>query len=241
MTDAFVAAFSPGGTNLVYSTYLGGDNNDQGTAIAVDSAGEAVVTGFTGSSYNPFGKFPVTLGAYQTVFSDGSVDAFVTKLSSSGTALVFSTYLGGYSNDYANAIALDLTGAIYVTGYTQSFNFPVAGGGTPYVGGNEVFVTKLNSDGRGLAYSTLLPGGGNDDAYGIAVDSTGAAVVAGYTNSSNFPTTACAYQTTPHGGQSGFITQLTAGGPGLAYSTFSAVTDTIRSVRSRSIPPAPFM
>ncbi|MGA7237318.1 MAG: Ig-like domain-containing protein [Bryobacteraceae bacterium] len=232
MTDAFVAAFSPDGTGLPYSTYLGGDNNDQGTAIAVDSAGEAVVTGFTGSSYNPSGKFPVTLGAYQTVFSDGSVDVFITKLNAIGSALVFSTYLGGYSNDYANAIALDLTGAIYVTGYTQSFNFPVAGGGTPYVGGNEVFVTKLNSDGRGLAYSTLLPGGGNDDAYGIAVDSTGAAVVAGYTNSSNFPTTNCAFQTTPHGGQSGFITQLTAGGPGLAYSTFLGGNgyDTIRAI-----------
>ncbi len=232
MTDAFVASFSNSGTSLVYSTFLGGDNNDQGAAIAVDSSGVAVVTGFTASSFNSSGKFPVTLGAYQTLFFDGLVDAFVTKLNSSGSALIYSTYLGGFGNDYGTAIALDASGAAYVTGYTQSNNFPVAGGGTPYTGGYDVFVTKLNSDGRGLAYSTLLPGGGNDTAYGIAVDSTGAAVVAGYTNSSNFPITDCAYQTTPRGGQAGFITKLSPGGPGVTYSTLfgGSGNDTIRAI-----------
>ena len=232
MTDVFVAAFSPDGTSLVYSTYLGGDNDDQGNGIAVDIFGSAYVTGFTASSLNPSGKFPVTAGAYQTTFSDGLVDAFVTKLNPFGTALVYSTYLGGFNNDVGTAIALDVSGSAYVTGYTRSFNFPVAGGGTPYTNGTEVFVTKLNLNGSLLGYSTVLQGGGNDAAYGIAVDPTGAAVVVGSSISFNFPITDCAYQTTPHGGQSGFITELTPAGNGVAYSTFLGGSgyDTIRAI-----------
>src|SRR5437660_12099220 len=170
---------------LVYSTLLGGSNDDRGFGIAVDAAGDGYVTGGTGSS-----DFPTTAGAFQTTLGGGS-DAFVTKLDPTGTALVYSTYLGGSSGDFANGIAVDATGSAYVTGSTLSADFPTTPGAaqTTFGGGLvDAFVTKLNPTASALCYSTYLGGNSFDHGIGIAVDAAGNAYVTGDTASTNFPT-----------------------------------------------------
>ena len=180
--DAFVAKLNPTGSALVYSTYLGGSGGEKGSGIAVDSAGNAYVTGLTGSF-----DFP-TAGPFQAVLS-GSEDAFVTKLNPTGSALVYSTYLGGSSNEGGNGIAVDFSGNAYVTGQTTSTNFPTANPLQPSAGGEQdAFVAKLNPSGSALVYSTYLGGSGGETGNGIAVDSTGNAYVTGNTTSTNFPT-----------------------------------------------------
>ncbi|HXM94206.1 MAG TPA: SBBP repeat-containing protein [Candidatus Dormibacteraeota bacterium] len=193
---AFVTKLNPTGTApLVYSTYLGGNSTDVGQGIAVDAAGNAYVTGVTCST-----NFPTTPGAFQTAnASGGCTDAFVTKLNPVGSApLVYSTYLGGFSADYGQGIVVDSTGSAYVTGYTNSSNFPTTLGAFQAAnqGGFDAFVTALNPLGTApLVYSTYLGGSNLDYGQGIAVDSTGSAYVTGYTDSSNFPTTPGAFQT----------------------------------------------
>jgi hypothetical protein len=189
--DAFVTKLNATGTALVYSTYLGGSNIDAGLGIAVDSAGNAYVTGFTGSF-----NFPTTPGAFQTA-SGGGCDAFVTKLNATGTALAYSTYLGGGGSDEGCGIAVDSAGNAYVTGFTYSTNFPTTPGAfqTASGGAADAFVTKVNATGTALVYSTFLGGSSLDQGSGIAVDSAGNAYVTGSTGSSNFPTTPGAFQT----------------------------------------------
>src|SRR5205814_8754446 len=121
--DAFVTKLNPTGSALVYSTYLGGSSSDAGSGIAVDAAGNAYVTGGTGST-----DFPTTIGAFQTTKGGGFRDAFVTKLNPTGSALVYSTYLGGSGDDYGYGIALDALGNAYVTGGTGSTDFPTTPG-----------------------------------------------------------------------------------------------------------------
>jgi hypothetical protein len=216
--DAFVAKVSATGSSLVYSTYLGGAGDENGSGIAIDSSGCAYVTGYTMSS-----NFPITSGAYRTTYV-GNQDAFVTKLSSSGTTLVYSTYLGGSAADSGQGIAVDAVNCAYVTGYTESANFPTTGGAfkTAYAGGgSDAFVTKLNSSGSALVYSTYLGGASQDEAHGIAVDLTGCAYVTGATSSTNFPTTTGAYQTAYGGGSSdAFVTRLNQAGTSAIYSTY---------------------
>lgn len=194
--DAFITKFAPDGASLVYSTFLGGWGREQGQGIAVDTNGNAYVTGLTESLDNPFTKayegFPVTAGAFQ---SNGSYDAFVTKLNPQGSALVYSTYLGGSAGvDRAWAIALDDAGNSYVTGDTTSSNFPTANAFQPTYGGglSDAFVTKLNAAGSGLVYSTFLGGSLFDEGRGIAVNGSGDAFVTGDTSSSDFPTASAA-------------------------------------------------
>ena len=153
--DAFVTKLNPTGTALVYSTYLGGTSDDYGYGIAVDTAGNAYVTGYTAST-----NFPTTPGAFQTTYGGGSDDAFVTKLNPTGTALVYSTYLGGTDSDGGYGIAVDSAGNAYVTGYTASTNFPTTPGAfqTTFGGNGDAFVTKLNPTGTALVYSTYLGG-----------------------------------------------------------------------------------
>src|SRR5437588_748149 len=188
--DAFVAKINPSGSALVYSTYLGGNANDYGYAIAVDGSGNAYVTGSTTSP-----DFPTTAGAFQTTPS-GNNDAFVAKINPSGSALVYSTYLGGNANDYGYGIAVDGSGNAYVTGSTTSPDFPTTAGAfqTTPSGNNDAFVAKINPSGSALVYSTSLPGNPNADRYGIAVDGSGNAYVTGSTTSPDFPTTAGAFQ-----------------------------------------------
>lgn len=180
-TDVFLAKFSPTGS-LLYSSYLGGTGQDRGNGIAVDGSGNVYLTGGTGSS-----DFP-TANAFQARFGGAILDAFVAKLNASGSALLYSTYLGGTGVDEGSQIALDSSGNAYVTGYTGSSNFPVARSLQPALGGSlDAFVTKLSASGSAVVYSTFLGGSGTDRAYGIAVDSAGAAYVVGDTTSEDFP------------------------------------------------------
>jgi hypothetical protein len=288
--DAFVTKLSPTGSALLYSTFLGGDNDDEGLGIAVDSAGNAYVTGFTlsknfpttsgafqrecklastgaclstfvtklnstGSSalYSTFlnggntnllvgfggiavnqagnafvtgvtaaNDFPTTAGSAQPVFG-GIEDAFVTELSSSGSHLVYSTFLGGADVDQARAIALDSTGNAYVTGFTFSTNYPVKNAFQPhcaFVNGrcSNAFVTKLNPTGSALLYSTYL-GRGDDFATGVAVMPNGQATVAGITRAESFPTTQTAFQRLLRGQLGGFVTRFDPAGK-LIYSSY---------------------
>ncbi len=209
---------------LSYSTYLGGSNNDIGGGIAVNVAGNAYIVGSTLGL-----DFPTTAGALQTKASENSL-AFITKLDFSGSALVYSTYLGGTHGDAAGAIALDTSGNAYVTGSTQSPDFPTTPGAfqTALLSTFGSFITKLNPTGSGLLYSTFLSQG---TTAGIAVDGYGNAYVTGTTDSADFPITQGAYQTTPNYGGQGrvqdtFISKLNAAGSALVYSTYLGATDT---------------
>ncbi|HUO03725.1 MAG TPA: SBBP repeat-containing protein [Candidatus Binataceae bacterium] len=228
--DAFITKINAGGSGLVYSTYLGGQNGGaSGAAIAIDSAGFAYVTGATSDL-----DFPVTVGAFQPDLA-GIGNVFVTKLSGDGSALVYSTYLGGNSTagesgDYGTGIAVDSGGFAYVTGSTGSLDFPITAGAyqTVLATGDAAFVTKFNPAGTALVYSTYLGGSGDDPldgdaAYGIAIDSSGAAYIAGQTHSALFPITADAFQwtykaTIPFG--NAFAAKFTPDGSGLEYSTY---------------------
>ncbi|MBD1208970.1 MAG: VCBS repeat-containing protein, partial [Ignavibacteria bacterium] len=212
--DAFVTRLNAAGTALVYSTYLGGAGADQGFGIALDAGGNAYAIGQASAG------FPTTVGAYQTVVG-GATDAFVTKLSPTGTA-VYSTFLGGTGSENSFAIAVDASGNAYVTGNAVA-GFPTTGGAYQTVfgtGARDAFVTKLNAAGSALVYSTYLGGAGDERGYGIAVDASGNAHIAGYTTGS-FPTTGGVFQTTFGGGaRDGYVTKLDAAGSALLYSTY---------------------
>jgi Bacterial Ig-like domain (group 3)/Beta-propeller repeat len=209
-SGGFVSEFNATGSALVYSTYLKGGG---ASGIAVDGADNAYVTGGAGAG------FTVTPGAFQTTYG-GSDDAFVAKLNSVGSALIYSTYLGGSSNDSGNGIAVDGGGDAYVTGFTQSNNFPTMNALQPaYGGGGDAFVAEINPAGSALVYSTYLGGSNYDDGNGIAIDSLGNTYVNGYTTSTNFPT---ADPLQPRQGGSGdaFVTKVNTPGSALAYSTY---------------------
>ncbi len=240
---------------LAYSTYLGGTGGDTGNAIAVDSAGDAYVVGGTQSA-----DFPVTSGALQKVnngkhFNNGFYlnNVFITKFNSKGSALVYSTYLGGttqdeapgtYAGDVATGIAIDAAGDAYVTGYTSAYNFPVTSnayqkvnkasmpGGSGEVG-NNAFASKLNPTGSALIYSTYFGGSGGfsengnefygETPAGIAIDAAGNAYVAGSTGSPDLPITSNAFQKVNNAGSGAFnffITKFNSTGSGLIYSTY---------------------
>jgi hypothetical protein len=213
--DAFVTKFNAAGSALVYSTYLGGIGQEHGESIAVDSAGNAYVTGATFSA-----NFP-TANAIQST-PGGDSDAFVTKFNAAGSALIYSTYLGGSHIDLSESIAVDSTGNAYVTGTTHSTNFPTANafqGATAGMG--DIFVTKLNATGSALAYSTYLGGTEHDGGWGIAVDAAGNAYVTGTTISTNFPTVNSFQSTTGSAGlEDVFVTKFNAAGSALVYSTY---------------------
>ena len=213
---------NPTGSGLVYSTYLGGSADDRGDGIAIDTAGNAYMTGSTSST-----NFPTTPGAFKTTFGGGvdeffPHDAFVTKLNPTGSGLVYSTYLGGSGDDSGLGIAVDPAGNAYVTGDTDSADFPttLAAFQPALDGPCDAFVTKLNLTGSGLVYSTYLGGSGCEGGGGIAVDAAGQPYVTGQTDSTNFPTTPGAFQTANAGSADAFVTKLNPTGSGLVYSTY---------------------
>ncbi len=212
--DAFVTKLSPDGSALLYSTFLGGGDQDLGAGIAVDAAGNAYVTGRT------LGDFPTTVGAFQPNSNDDQ-DAFVTKLNSTGSALLYSTYLSGDHRDRGTGIAVDSSGNAYVSGETQSPDFPTTSGAFDTTqNGNrdwDAFVTKLNPAGSALLYSTYLGGTYDDRGTGIVVDPSGNAYVTGLTGSTDFPTTAGAFDTSCNA--DAFVTKLNPAGSALLYST----------------------
>ncbi len=226
--DVFVAKVNPAGSALVYSTYLGGSSDDDGVGIAVDSTGNAYVTGFTAST-----DFPM-MNPLQSNPSVNGYDAFVAKLDPTGSALVYSTYLGGSVDNGGSGIAVDSLGNAYVTGRTNSTDFPITPGAfqTNLGGAYDAFVTKINAAGSALVYSSYLGGSSDDNDYdyldyggggGIAVDSTGNAYVVGQTYSTDFPTTPGAFQTvcdnSCYGGYA-FVAKINPTGSALVYSTY---------------------
>ncbi len=208
--DAFVTKLDSSGSSLVYSTYLGGNSDDEGWGIAVEADGQVSVTGYT-MSYD----FPIE-NAYQA--NQGGGDAFVTRLSSSGDSLIFSTYLGGDSDDEGSGIAVAEDGRAYVTGYTLSSDFPTENPYQTNQGDYDVFVTALNNSGDSLIYSTYLGGSGEDYGQSIAVNQNGQAFLTGTTASSDFPTRN-PYQT-DQGEYDAFIATLSAAGDSLIYGTY---------------------
>ena len=228
-SDAFITKIAFAGNALVYSTYLGGSSNDGANAIAVDAGGNAYVAGTTASN-----NFPVLI-PFQTTLAGGS-DAFITKIAFAGNALVYSTYLGGSSNDGAYAIAVDTYGSAYVAGATSSANFPIVNFIEPYAGGSDAFVARITPAGDSLVYSTYLGGASNDSAGAIAVDSFGDVYVAGYTLStaSTFPVIN-AFQPVNAGGSDAFIAKIDSSLNtfGLTVTKTGTGTGTVTSSPSR--------
>ena len=219
--DAFVTKINAAGSSVVYSTYLGGDRDDRGWAVAVDGAGEAFVTGET-KSFNvancvPSSGFPTKTPVQAAGAGPcGRRDGFVTKLNSAGAALVFSTYLGGAGDDWGYAIAVDAAGEAFVTGTTESTNFPVFAAFQPsFRGTRDAFVTKFSAAGTALVYSTYLGGSGADGGVGIAVSPPGNAFVTGYTGSGDFPTVPGVTV-----GSGTFVAEINLAGTGLFDSGF---------------------
>jgi hypothetical protein len=242
-TNAFVTKFNAAGSALVYSTYLGGSGLDAAKGIAVDSAGNAYVTGSTTSADFPTAA-PFQATNRATAPASFPSNAFVTKLDSTGTALVYSTYLGGSgptggesTSDGAAAIAVDSAGNAYVAGQTASSDFPTLNPfqATNHTGGSAIgsnaFVTKLNASGSALVYSTYLGGSFSDGASAIAVDSAGSVYVAGSAASTDFPTAVPLQATNKAAGEglppqglghfpTTFLTKFNATGSALVYSTY---------------------
>jgi hypothetical protein len=224
--DLFVAKLNGTGTGLIYSTYLGGRGENYGLAVAVNSSGNAFVTGFTNAP-----DFP-TASPLQAA-NAGGYDAFLTELDPAGSALVYSTYLGGSGDDYGYGLAVDAQGNAYATGFTTSWNFPTTAGAFQTVfrdGAYDAFVMKLEASGAALVYSTYLGGSGEEQGRGIAVDTAGSAYVTGQTNSPDFPAVN-AFQAnlgvgacSPPGGTiacfDAFVAKLDASGSSLRYSTY---------------------
>jgi outer membrane protein assembly factor BamB/plastocyanin len=200
---------------LSYSTYLGGSLDDIPVGIAVDDQGEAFVAGLTDST-----NFPTASQGLQ-----GGYDVFVTKLNPAGSATVYSTYIGGSKDDNGEAIVVDASGQAYITGVTDSTNFPTTSGAfqPAFTGGAwDVFVSRLSAAGDSLGYSTYLGGGKDDEGFGITLDATGAyPIVTGTTSSAAFPVTAGAFHRTNAGGYDAFVTKVNPNpNQALAYSTY---------------------
>ena len=219
--DAFISKFDRSGTQLIYSTYLGGSAYENANALVLDAHANVYLTGETRSA-----DFPLVNPLIAT--QPGNYDAFVTALDRSGSRLIFSTYLGGKGNDFPRAIALDRRGDIYVAGSTQSLDFPTTPGAlqtacatlpvAPFCSG-DAFVTKIDRLGSRLLYSTYLGGSRSDGASGLVVDFRGHAYIAGGTSSGDFPTLA-PYSAALNGLSDAFLAELNADGSGLVFSTF---------------------
>ena len=214
--DAFVSKFSSSGNSLIYSTFLGGSDVEDGSGIVIDGLGCAYVTGYTGSS-----DFP-TQDALDSSHN-GSWDAFVSKLSPMGNVLLYSTFLGGLQDDHGHGIALDDSGSIYVTGFTESSDFPVHNAFDATINdSSDVFLTKLAASGDSLVYSTFV-GGSSKDVYwiggSIEVDDSGCAYLTGGTRSPDFPTQD-AYDASYSDSTDVFLIKFSATGESLIYSTF---------------------
>jgi len=218
-SDAFVAKIFPTGAGLVYSAFLGGGFDDIARGIAVDAAGAVYLTGSTRSENFPW------MGPLDPSHNGGLWDGFLLKIDPAGSSLVYSGFLGGSGLDYGQSVAVDAPGAAYVTGWTNSSDFPTAGSLDPiHNGGWDGFVLKVDPNGSSFLYSGFLGGSDVDYGHGIAVDASGAAYVTGTTRSSDFPTVGDLGPTL-RGGADAFVSKVSPLGDGLVYSgTFGAAT-----------------
>lgn len=226
--DVFVSKLNSTGTTLLYSTFIGGSQGEVAEKIVVNNAGNVYLTGGTKSS-----DFPVTAGAYDNTYNGhGSAswiwgDVFILQLNATGSALVFSTFVGGNFDDAGRALYVDANGDIYCAGAARS-NFPVTAGAfdTVYSSGPyDGFILKMNATATTLIYCTYYGGSGNDTANGITVDDLGNAYVIGNTHSTDFPTTAGAFDTSFNGVYDGYVLKINPTGTGLVYSTFIGGTN----------------
>jgi hypothetical protein len=222
-SDAFVSRVSASGAALLSSTYLGGANGDAAESVVLDATGAAWIAGRTRST-----DFPATPGALDTTYNGGIVDGFVAQIPPAGNAILYSTYLGGSDTDQASSIVLDPTGAVILAGNTSSDDFPVtpAAVDPDHNGGSDLFVARFYPATGALSFSTFL-GGSLDDANStllhgpsVAIHPASGIFVAGPTSSPNFPTTSGAYDTTLGGGRDGFLVRLPFGGSPLLASTY---------------------
>jgi len=214
VNDAFVTKINAAGTAIVYSSYLGGSVDDKGHAIAVDTAGNAYITGETSSA-----DFP-TVSPFQAAIA-GVTDAFITKINPSGSGIIYSSYLGGINSDKSYGIAVDTTNNAYITGETFSADFPTMNPIQGVYGGvSDVFVSKINPNGSAIVYSTYLGGSSTESPDGgIAVDASGNAYISGGTWSLDFPL-ASPIQGSIAGSRDIFITEINPTGTAFVYSTY---------------------
>jgi Beta-propeller repeat len=228
--DTFCSKVDATGGKLVYSTFLGGALGDFGHGVIVDNKGQAHITGGTKSI-----DFPITAGAFQSI-QMGEGDVFVTKLNDKGTGLVYSTFVGGTGDEGSlggQGIAVDSTGAVYVTGFTGSADYPVTAGvyQSALAGVVDVFCTKVSPDGSALAYSTYIGGANLDIANAIDIDAAGNAYCGGWSISNDYPTTPGAFETVPNGNSNGVMSRLNATGSALDWSSYTGgSSDVVRGV-----------
>jgi len=218
-TDIFILKLNAEGNRLKYSTFLGGSKYDGGYRIAVDDEGCAYITGETEST-----DFPATLSSFSPSYRGGGFDSFLTKLSSSGDSLIYSTYLGGSDDEAGFSIYVDGAWNVYVFGETSSTDFPTSNNSLnkEYNGGEmDAFIIKLNSSGETLDFSTYLGGKGNEYSQNMVLDTEGRIYLIGGTNSEDFPTTDGAYDRSYNGGSmDAYIVKLNNSGDSMLYSTF---------------------
>ena len=231
LSDCFVSKMNAAGNSLVYSTYLGGSLLDLCTGIAIDASRDAYVTGTTRST-----NFPIQMALQSNLM--GSASAFVTEINPAGSALLYSTYLGGSVVDNSNAIAVDPFGSAYIAGTTGSPDFPTTAGAaqTVLAGQYNAFVAKLTPGGNGLTYSTFIGGSGSDSATAIVIDTSGQAVVGGLTTSPNFPV-ASAIQPVFQLTRDAFATVLSAGGSSFVFSSYFGGAGDNRGFAVAALPP----
>jgi hypothetical protein len=214
--DVFITKLNPDGSSLVFSTYIGGNHRDYGNDIDLDLQKNIYCTGYTFSS-----NFPNTTSANDTVFNGGT-DAFILKLDSTGSLLVYSTFVGGIAGELGEAIVVNSNGNAFITGHTTSTDFPTTPGANQTTKSNsdEIFIVKLSTDGSTLEYSTYLGGDHVDEAYSITIDMSGNAYVTGFTMSTDFPVTGSALSSSKSGNGDMFITKINPTGSTLLYSTY---------------------
>ncbi len=217
--DAFVAKINPslsGSASLIYSTYLGGTGDDRGIRISTDSSGNVWIVGSTSST-----DFPMASPLYGT-YLGGNFDVFLSKLSSDGSSLTYSTYLGGTGEDRGVGVVLDTTGNVYVTGRTTSTDFPVVNPiYSTYRGGVfDAFITKLNGSGSSIIYSTFIGGSGDDRSLAIALDNAGNSYITGVTSSTDFPSVNPIQPAYGGGDYDVFVTKVNSAGSSILYSTY---------------------
>ncbi|HEY86148.1 MAG TPA: peptidoglycan DD-metalloendopeptidase family protein [Chloroflexi bacterium] len=215
--DIFIAKLKPDGSAFEYLYFLGGSGSDYATAIAVDSAGSAYVTGYTASK-----DFPLTAGVFGGKYRGGYSDAFVAKLKPDGSGLVYASYLGGDDTDRAYGLAVDRSGSVYLTGETRSANFPVTANApqSQHSGDSDAFAVKISADGSEIRYATFIGGQKGEQGQALALDLQGQAYIAGKTTSSDFPATNDALAVKPSGLGDAFIVKLSANGDVFLYATY---------------------
>jgi hypothetical protein len=223
--DGVILKLDRTGSNLVYSTFLGGTSTEDGLSIVLDATGAAYVAGWTDSP-----DFPTTPGAIFPISPGGASDGFYAKIAADGASLQFASFLGGFLSDHPTSVALDSLGSLLIGGYTESADFPT----TPGVhratinGPQDAFVTKINPSATTIIFSTFLGGSNHEGNAYLAVDATGEVFMAGQTQSSDFPLTTGCYQTT-RGNQ--YVVRLDPLGTVLRYSTYlGAINDRVGAV-----------